>query len=143
MNRRTILTPDMYAEIPALIEQGLTEAGIAERFGVTPGTLVVQCSRRGISLSRVGPRGRRRTLTLPEAPLDLSDTVMIALRHKAKSMGTDPSFHLPRDGLLRCARNDAEKAGDDLPRTLRRLRSGRLEGRAHRQRGERVAHQTG
>jgi hypothetical protein len=113
MNRRTILTPDMYAEIPALIEQGLTKAGIAERFGVTPGTLVVQCSRRGISLSRVGPRGRRRTLTLPEAPLDLSDTVMIALRHKARSMGTDV-VQLARDLLETIVADDLYAAVLDL-----------------------------
>ena len=114
MNRRTILTPEMYAEIPALIEQGRTKVEIAERFGVTSSTLAVQCSRRGISLSKNGgPRGRRCNLTLPEAPLDLSDTVMIALRHKARSMGTDVA-QLARDLLETIVLDDLYAAVLDL-----------------------------
>jgi len=81
--RRAILTTEMYAEIPTLIERGLTKVDIAQRFGVKLGTLAVQCSRRGISLRRGGSLGRKRTLTLPEAPLDLSDATMTALKEGA------------------------------------------------------------
>jgi transposase-like protein len=103
----------MYAEIPALIEQGRTKVEIAERFGVTPSTLAVQCSRRGISLSKSGPRGRRRTLTLPEAPLDLSDVVMVGLREKARAMGTD-AVKLARDLLEAIVADDLYAAVLDL-----------------------------
>jgi hypothetical protein len=107
------LTQDKYDMIPALLEQGLKKTEIAERFGVKPSTLVVQCSRRGISLSKNGPRGRRRTLTLPEAPLDLADTVMIALRVKARSLGTD-EVTLARDLLETIVAEDLYSAVLDL-----------------------------
>jgi hypothetical protein len=103
------LTPEKYDSIPELLAQGLNKAAIAERFGVTPSTLVVQCSRRGISLSRRGPKGRRRTLTLPEAPLDLSDVTMVALREKARDMGTDV-VRLVRDLLETIVADDLYNA---------------------------------
>ena len=111
--RRTILTPEMYAEIPTLIERGLTKVDIAQRFGVTLGTLAVQCSRRGISLRRGGSLGRKRTLTLPEAPLDLSDVTMTALRKKARSMGTC-EVRLARDLLETIVADDLYSAVLDL-----------------------------
>ncbi|MGX9432175.1 MULTISPECIES: helix-turn-helix domain-containing protein [Bradyrhizobium] len=92
------LTPAMFDNIPALLEQGLSKTQIAEQFGVMLSTLVVQCSRRGISLRRGGRLGRRRTLTLPEAPLDLSDKTMVGLRKKARSMGIN-EVRLARDLL--------------------------------------------
>ena len=61
------ITDEMYARIPALLEQGMTKAEIAAMLGVTLGTLGVCCSRRGISLRKGGPRAlvlptqRRRT----------------------------------------------------------------------------------
>ena len=92
------LTPAMFDSIPALLEQGLSKTQIAGQFGVMLSTLVVQCSRRGISLRRGGRLGRRRTLTLPEAPLDLSDKTMVGLRKKARSMGVN-EVRLARDLL--------------------------------------------
>jgi hypothetical protein len=56
MTRRpVILTSQVLAGIPALIEQGLRKAGIAERLGCKETTLQVRCSMAGISL-----RGRKR-----------------------------------------------------------------------------------
>jgi hypothetical protein len=45
-----VLTQEKYDSIPALLEQGLDRTQIAALFGVTPASLQVQCSRRGISL---------------------------------------------------------------------------------------------
>jgi hypothetical protein len=107
------LTQDKYDSIPALLAQGMNKAAIAEQFGVKPNTLVVQCSRRGISLSRRGPKGRKRTLTLPEAPLDLADATMVALREKARTMGTD-AVRLARDLLETIVADDLYTAVLDL-----------------------------
>ena len=49
MNRSRI-TDDMFARIPALLLEGMTKAEIAATYAVTPGTLAVLCSQRGISL---------------------------------------------------------------------------------------------
>src|SRR3954454_8584046 len=83
-----VLTQEKYDSIPALLEQGLDRTQIAALFGVTPASLQVQCSRRGISL-RQGGRRTRRDLSLADAKLDLNQHVMIALREKARSMGVD------------------------------------------------------
>ena len=55
------ITDEMYARIPALLEQGMTKAEIAAMFGVTLGSLGVCCSRRGISLRKGGPRSAGAT----------------------------------------------------------------------------------
>ena len=82
-------TQEMYDSIPQLLAEGVTKTEIAARFGTTPNSLQVQCSRRGISLSPRGSKLRRRRLSLPDAPLDLDDAVLIRLRVKARQMGTD------------------------------------------------------
>ena len=86
---RPRITQEMYDSIPTLLDQGIGKAEIAQRFGVTPSTLVVQCSRRGVSLSRHGRRLRARNLILPDAPLDLEQPVMAKLREQARMRGTD------------------------------------------------------
>jgi hypothetical protein len=72
------ITDEMYAGVRALLEQGMTKAEIAAMYGVTPGTLEVCCSRRGISLRK----GLRRALVLP-----LSDDVLKSLRDAARRLG--------------------------------------------------------
>ena len=48
------ITDEMYASIPALLEQGKTKTEIAAMWGVKLGTLKVFCSQRGISLRNGG-----------------------------------------------------------------------------------------
>jgi hypothetical protein len=77
MNRSTSrITDDMFARIPALLLEGTTKAEIAAMYGVTVGTLVVLCCRRGISLRKGGSLPKRTNLTLPDEPLPLSDGVL-------------------------------------------------------------------
>jgi hypothetical protein len=58
--------------------------------GVKLSTLVVLCSRRGISLRKGGPQPKRTNLTLPdEPPLSLSDGVLKSLREATRAMGKD------------------------------------------------------
>src|SRR6187397_717472 len=48
--RRSILTKDVMAGIPGLVQQGLNAEAIAARLGCTAGTLKVRCSQAQISL---------------------------------------------------------------------------------------------
>ena len=48
--RRSILTKDVMAGIPVLVQQGLNAEAIAARLGCTVGTLRVRCSQAQISL---------------------------------------------------------------------------------------------
>ena len=48
--RRSILTKDVMAGIPVLVQQGLNAEAIAARLGCNVGTLKVRCSQAGISL---------------------------------------------------------------------------------------------
>ena len=48
--RPSILTKDVMAGIPVLVQQGLTAEAIAARLGCTVGTLKVRCSQAQISL---------------------------------------------------------------------------------------------
>jgi hypothetical protein len=85
----TRLNDDAYAEIPLLIEQGMTRDQIAARYGVKTSTLQVQCSRRNVSLRKGGPYLPRRALVLPEGKIGLTARAAEALREVARAMGTD------------------------------------------------------
>ena len=50
--RPRILTKDVMADIPVLVQQGLNAEAIATRLGCTVGTLKVRCSQAKISLRR-------------------------------------------------------------------------------------------
>jgi hypothetical protein len=79
MNRRPrILTRSVLASIPALIEQGLHRAEIAERLGCKLSTLQVRCSKAGISL-----RGRNRLELGNGTPLSLSRPTVASLKARA------------------------------------------------------------
>ena len=110
MNRSRI-TGDMFARIPALLLEGMTKAEIAAMYSVTPGTLVVLCSQRGISLRRGGTlpertnRPERTNLTLP-----LSDSVLRSLREAARAMGKDSTARLVSELLEKIASDGLYKA---------------------------------
>ena len=105
------ITEDMFARIPALLLEGTTKAEIAAMYGVTPGTLAVQCCRRGISLRKGGVLRKRtklpnRTyLTLP-----LSDGVLKSLREAAPAMGKYSAARLVSDLLEKIASDGLYKA---------------------------------
>ena len=120
MNRSRI-TDDMFARIPALLLEGMTKAEIAAIYGVTPGTLVVRCSQRGISLRRGGtlpkrtklPKRKlpkRTNLTLPDEPLALSDGVLKSLSDAARAMGKDSTARLVSDLLEKIASDGLYRA---------------------------------
>jgi hypothetical protein len=62
--RRSILTREVMAGIPVLVQQGLNVGAIAARLGCTAGTLKVRCSQAQISL-----RPPKEVKVLPLVPL--------------------------------------------------------------------------
>ena len=91
------ITDEMYAGIPALLKQGMTKTEIAAMFGVKLSTLVVHCSRRGISLRKNGPR----RLVLP-----LSDDVLKSLRDAARRLGKGSAEWLASELLRKIVSDD-------------------------------------
>ena len=81
------ITDEMFARIPALLELGMTKAEIAAVYRVTPGSLTVLCSQRGISLRRGGPQYELLSLTLHK-------DILKSLREAARSMGKDSTARL-------------------------------------------------
>ncbi len=65
--RPSILTENVMADIPVLVQQGLNTEAIAARLGCTAGTLKVRCSQRGISL-----RVPKEVKVVPLVPLVLA-----------------------------------------------------------------------
>src|SRR5215471_18763580 len=103
------LTDEAFANIPLLIEQGMTKPEIAARYGVTVSTLQVQCSRRNISLRKGGPYLPRRVLVLAEGKLSISTRALQSLRHAARAMGTD-EVRLASELLETIIKDDLYKA---------------------------------
>ena len=123
MRMRHILTKDVMAGIPTLVEQGLKAPAIAERFGCKVGTLKVRCSQAKISLrtprsphacatlvpkqphacATLAPRPRRR-FTI-ELSLQLSRIAMARLRQRADATGISEA-QLATDLLEMIARDD-------------------------------------
>ena len=101
--RTSRITDDMFARIPVLLLEGMTKAEIAAMYGVTPGTLAVRCSQRGISLRKGGALPKRINLTLPDEPLPLSDGVLKSLREETRAMGKDSTARLVSDLLQKIA----------------------------------------
>ena len=100
--RPSILTTDVMADIPVLVQQGLNTEAIAARLGCTAGTLKVRCSQQGISL-RVPKEVKVVPLVPLPAPkppqsqpcfafavpttLQLSRVAMSRLRQRAEATG--------------------------------------------------------
>jgi hypothetical protein len=101
--RTSRITDDMFARIPVHLLEGMTKAEIAAMYGVTPGTLAVRCSQRGISLRKGGSLPKRTNLTLPDEPLPLSDGVLKSLREAARAMGKNSTARLVSDLLEKIA----------------------------------------
>jgi hypothetical protein len=100
---RTILTAEVLASIPVLVQQGMAAEAIAARIGCTVGTLRVRCCHAGISL-RVPKEARVLSLVslVPASPkpppkrffafaepttLELSKVAMSRLRQRAEATG--------------------------------------------------------
>jgi len=104
------ITDEMYARIPALLEQGMTKTEIAAMYGVKLGSLKVFCSQRCISLRKGGPLPPRTKLVLPDEPLPLSDGVLKSLREATRAMGKDSTARLVSDLLEKIASDGLYKA---------------------------------
>ena len=92
--RRSILTKDVMAGIPALVQQGLNAEAIAARLGCTVGTLKVRCSQAQISL-----RVPKEVKVVPLVPLVPAPT---ASRHNQSGALPLPCRPHCNSAELRC-----------------------------------------
>ena len=119
--RPTVLTKDVMAGIPVLVQQGLNAEAIAARLGCTVGTLKVRCSQAQISLRvpkelKVVPlvpapqppkplkQKRSYAFALPTT-LQLSRVAMSRLRQRAEAIGVNEA-QLASDLLEVIAQDD-------------------------------------
>ncbi len=98
--RRPILTKDVMAGIPVLVQQGLSTEAIAARLGCTAGTLKVRCSQAHISLripktakvvplvpALKPPQSKPCFAFAVPTTLQLSRVAMARLRQRAEATG--------------------------------------------------------
>ncbi len=98
--RRPILTKDVMAGIPVLVQQGLSTEAIAARLGCTAGTLKVRCSQAHISLripktakvvplvpALKPPQSKPFFAFAVPTTLQLSRVAMARLRQRAEATG--------------------------------------------------------
>ena len=122
--RPSVLTKDVMAGIPVLVQQGLNTEAIAARLGCTVGTLKVRCSQQRISLRvpkelKVVPlvplvpapeppkppkQERSLAFALPTT-LQLSRVAMSRLRQRAEAIGVNEA-QLASDLLEVIAQDD-------------------------------------
>jgi hypothetical protein len=86
--RRVKFTPQVIEQIKGFVAQGVSREEIANRLGVTVGSLQVTCSRLGISLRRIvlsngDVRGK------PAARATSFADFAITMRHKGQEKVTD------------------------------------------------------
>jgi hypothetical protein len=91
--RRVKFTPQVIEQIKGFVAQGISREEIANRLGVTVGSLQVTCSRLGISLRRIIlSNGSRHTADVggkPAARTTPFANFAIMMRHKGKEKVTD------------------------------------------------------
>ena len=92
--RRAVkFTPQAIEKIKEFVAEGISRDEIANRLGVTVGSLQVTCSRLGISLRRIvlsnGPRHTADVRGKPAARATSFVNFAITMRHKGKEKVTD------------------------------------------------------
>jgi hypothetical protein len=82
-----ILTEDHFAAIPGLIAGGWNAQRIANEWGVKKSTLVVQCSRRKISLRPLVNSRKRELPSVPRKHIRAAKAVVEAYEQRARARG--------------------------------------------------------
>ena len=101
--RLRILTKEVMASIPALVQRGMNTEAIAAHLGCKATTLVVRCSQERISLRRPGtPHGRGGGRSIA---MRLSSTALDRFRKHAAATGVS-EIKLATDLLEVIARDD-------------------------------------
>ena len=95
--RRTKFTPQVIEQIKESVAAGISRDEIANRAGVTVGSLQVTCSRLGISLRRIIAHVReQREMSQPA----FSAKLAITMRHRGKEQTTDVPLPSPAIEVL-------------------------------------------
>ena len=99
--RRTKFTPQVIEQIKESVAAGISRDEIANRAGVTVGSLQVTCSRLGISLRRIIAHVReQREMSQPAARAAFSAKLAITMRHRGKEQTTDVPLPSPAIEVL-------------------------------------------
>ena len=102
--RRVKFTPQVIEQIKGFVAQGVSREEIANRLGVTVGSLQVTCSRLGISLRRIIlSKGSHHTADVggkPAARTTPFANFAITMRHKGKEKVTDLPLPSPAIEVL-------------------------------------------
>ena len=111
--RRSILTKNVMAGIPVLVQQGMNAEAIAARLGCTAGTLKVRCSQAQISL-RVPKEVKVVPLVplvpAPEAPKPPKQSGLCLCLCRADHTATQPSCDVPAAPAGGSHRHDRSRA---------------------------------
>jgi len=90
--RRVKFTPQVIENIKEFVAQGVNRDEIANRLGVTVGSLQVTCSRLGISLRRILPNGSgRHTADVRASTIPTPCSAGIAPVREQQAAGAAPS----------------------------------------------------
>lgn len=112
--RTTKFTPERIQRIRHLVERGMSREAIAEIIGVTTGSLMVTCSRLGISLRRRDDSTFVRTGLI--APTELAEAFGLSVTSLARTVGLAP------ETLQRTARARAPKTQERLREAIEIIR---------------------
>ena len=114
--RRTKFTPQAIEKIKAFVAEGISRDEIANRLGVTVGSLQVTCSRLGISLRRIilsngshhTPDVRGRTIPAP-------GSVGIAHVREQQEVSQPKAYAAPVAQFAITMRHEGEEKTTDIP----------------------------
>jgi hypothetical protein len=101
--RRLKFTPQVIEKIKDLVAEGISRDDIANRLGVTVGSLQVTCSRLGISLRRINGIAHvreQKEVSQPAARATPLANFAIMMRHKGKEKTTDVPLPSPAIEVL-------------------------------------------
>jgi hypothetical protein len=115
--RRAIkFTPQAVEKIKEFVAQGISRDEIANRLGVTVGSLQVTCSRKGISLRRIIlSSGSRHTADLRGRPIPTSCSVGIAHVREQKEVSRPAGRAVPLAQFAIMMRRHGEEKTTDVP----------------------------
>jgi hypothetical protein len=113
--RRVKFTPEVIESIRKLVAQGINRHEIANRLGVTVGSLQVTCSRLGISLRRIIlSNGSHHTLDVRGRTIPAPGSVGIAHVREQKEVSQPAARATPVANFAIMMRHKGEEKATDL-----------------------------
>jgi len=112
--RRTKFTPQAIEKIKAFVAEGISRDEIANRLGVTVGSLQVTCSRLGISLRRTNGSSSRHTADV-RGRIPAPGSVGIAHTREQKEVSQPAARTAPSAKFSITIRHRGKEQTSDIP----------------------------